>query len=29
MYFIEVAINEIRELSYSQFKNDVRAGLDS
>jgi hypothetical protein len=29
MYFIEVAINEIKELSYSQFKSDVRAGLDA
>jgi len=29
MYFVEVAINEIKELSYSQFKADVRAGLDA
>lgn len=29
MYFMEVAINEIRELSYSQFKINVKAGLDA
>ncbi len=29
MYYLEVAISEIRDLSYSQFKNNVRAGLDA
>lgn len=29
MYFMEAAINEIKELSYSQFKINVKTGLDS
>lgn len=29
MYFIEVAINEIKDLSFHKFKNDIREGLDA
>lgn len=29
MYFMEVSINEIKELSFSQFKINVKAGLDA
>ena len=29
MVFVEQLMSEMRELSYSQFKNDIRAGLDA
>jgi len=29
MYFVEQLLTEMRELSYSQFKTDIKAGLDA
>jgi len=29
MDFMERLLGEMRELSYSQFKNDIKAGLDA
>jgi len=29
MYFLENLMAEMRELSYSQFKQDIKAGLDA